>query len=500
MVKYFLYIFTLLPLVLFSAEFQAQVSRNEVGVGESFTLSLVLKEASAKTSPSIEPLRKLFSIHSQQQSSNTVFNNGKISTAVTWKFVLTSQNEGEIVIPALSVETSSGTLSTQPLAVRVVKNPSSSSGSSNDSGIVPTAEVSRANPYKNESVFLTLRLTSRQSLANVQVQKFEVQDAIVEVAGEPVIYEKTDTGIHVGVIEFNYLLTPLKSGPLLIPSIAIQGGIPHRRTMSGRSFFDDSFDPFSLFQGFEQLEPFASSTEEMTLNVQSPIAEVNPWLPAKSLKIQEIWNELQPLQEGEVFTRSFIIEAEGVHSSQLPSLEGLQIEGKAFKVYADKPEIKDEIKNGFLKSYRKEQYTFIPEKSGKLILPEITIAWWDVDNHKKMIASVPSRILTITPEAKVVSNLQKMPEVGSKESALETNASEFVHNPLLYAVIAGLAVLFLGAVLWLVLLQRKMARMLETPKKKKEEVVLAFKPSPQKNEPLSRNSSKREKLDDLNPT
>src|SRR5689334_21807097 len=86
-VNHFVYMF--LPFFLFSGEFRASVSQNEVGVGESFALTLTLIDASAQVSPSIEPLRKSFSIHSQQQSSNTVYNNGKLSSSTTWKYVLT---------------------------------------------------------------------------------------------------------------------------------------------------------------------------------------------------------------------------------------------------------------------------------------------------------------------------------------------------------------------------------------------------------------------------
>ena len=221
MVIYLFHLCLLLPVFLFSAEFNATVSRNEVGLGENFILSLTLKEASAKSSPSIEPLGKAFLVHSQQQSSSTVINNGRISSSVTWKFVLSPQNEGEALIPAISIDTTEGTLSSKPIVLNIVKAASSNASSLNDEGISISIEVSHANPYKNEPVFFTVRLTSKQNLANIQVQKFEVEDAIVEVAGEPVIYDEVDNGMRLGVIEFSYMLTPLKAGALKIPSLVV---------------------------------------------------------------------------------------------------------------------------------------------------------------------------------------------------------------------------------------------------------------------------------------
>lgn len=470
-----IFLFLFLPFFLFSGEFRASVSQNEVGVGESFALTLTLIDASSHTSPSIEPLRKSFSIHSQQQSSNTVYNNGKLSSSTTWTYVLTSLQSGENSIPALTLETTEGLLSTQPIVMQIGKK------SSLHTDITASAQISNPSPYKNEPFLLTLTLTAKQSLANVHPQKFELEGAIVEPAGEPVVYDKMDNGVRVGAIEFKYLITPLRAGSLCIPSIAIEGGIPQKKTRSRSSFFDEGFDLLSHFQGFESLKPFASATEPVEMTVASPVADINPWLPAKSLKIEEMWDEGQHLQEGEVFTRSFILEVEGVHSSQLPSLEELQADKSAFRVYADKPELKDEIKNGVLKSYRKEQYTFIPEKSGDLTLPEITVAWWDVINHKKVVSRIPSRTLHILPAA--------YPVVVQPQEKVVEKAPAPAQNSLLYGIIAALAILLSGAFFWLLVLQKKMARMLQKPA-----------PSIHKKTPVPTVPKKRDKLHDLNPT
>lgn len=490
-------LFLLLPTFLFSGEFIAHVSKNEMGIGESFTLTLTVKDASAKTSPSIDSLKKLFSIHSQQQSSNTIFNNGKLSSSYIWKFVLIPQHQGEHLIPSFNLETSEGLLSTKPIPIRVVKNSSSNSSQADESKIASYAELSNVNPYKNEPLFLTLKLISKQSLQNVQVQKFELEGAIIEPVGEPVIYDKIDNGIRVGVIEFNYLITPVQTGSLLVPSIVIQGEIHQKRR--SESFFDEGFDPYSLFQGLVPLTPFVSSTEEKMLNVQPPIAEVNPWLPIHSLKMEEYLDSSQNFQEGEIFTRSIIIEAEGVHSSQLPNLEELQANRSELKVYADKPELKDEIKKGKLKSARKEQYTFIPQKSGEVTLPEITIAWWDVINHKKMVSTIPSRIINIIPQIRNNTEIQKLPNE-PKEMNVKPFTTHIVDNLILYVLITGLSILLLGAIFWLILLQRKMTRLFEKGEKKKEEAILTPSQSTAKKTSTPKAIKRRDKLDDLNPT
>ncbi len=59
----------LCPLFLFSGEFTASVSRNQFHVGETFTLTLTLKDASAQGAPALDSLKGSFSIHSRSKFS-----------------------------------------------------------------------------------------------------------------------------------------------------------------------------------------------------------------------------------------------------------------------------------------------------------------------------------------------------------------------------------------------------------------------------------------------
>jgi hypothetical protein len=359
MVKNLIFLFLLLPAFLFSGEFTATVSRNQVDLGESLTLNLTLRDTSAKGNPPIDSLQKSFVINSQQQSSHVAIINGRVTSTTTWQLILIPHTEGEATIPSIRIDTSDGILSSEPITIRAIKG-AAAAGPDSSEGITLTTDVSHAKSYKNEPLIYTVRLTSKQSLANVKMEKIHMEDAIVEMNGEPKVYKKVVDGIGMDVIEYSYLMTPLKAGPLKIPSTVIQGGIPIRRKGPRGSYFD----AFSMMPGFDQLKPFALATEEAVLDVQPAIAGMIPWLPARSLKIEETWNESQSLQVGEPFTRSFKIVAEGIKSSQLPSLNDLQINDNPFKVYADKPEMGDEVKDGSIKSYRKEQYTLIPQQSG----------------------------------------------------------------------------------------------------------------------------------------
>ena len=237
---------------LIAGEFIASVDRTQVHLNESFSLNFTLKDTSPKEAPDISALKNHFLIHSQQHSTNTTIVNGKVSSSITWKLSLTPKTEGVVEIPPIAVNTAEGILSTEPITLNVI-NGSTPQSSADRVGVNIITKVSNASPYKNEPLIYTALLTSKTPLYNLQTQKMQVEEAIVEFLEEPKFEERVIEGVLLNVAEFSYLITPLKTGPLTIPPLAIQGVIPQKR----RGFFSDDLDPFAVMQSFGRGKPFA---------------------------------------------------------------------------------------------------------------------------------------------------------------------------------------------------------------------------------------------------
>src|SRR5262249_52273370 len=150
------------------------------------------------------------------------------------------------------------------------------------------------------------------------------------------------------------------------------------------------------------------------------------------------------------FTRKIKIEAVGISSSQIPQTPERQIAGAGMKVYADLPEMKEEFQNGVIHSYRNEHYTLIPDKEGKITLPEIKLAWFDVSKEARAVALLPERVLEVVPaplgarkeEAEKVNNTNALQGKEGIEAPVATS------DPVLYGLIAALAVLLFAAFFW----------------------------------------------------
>lgn len=497
LLKQFSLIFFFIPFFLFSTEFTATVSQTQVHFGNSLTLTLSLKGSSSKANPDIDSLKKSFVIHSQQQSLHTSVFNGQATSSTNWRLVLIPKIEGDVEIPSISVDTSTGTLSTQSIMIQVTKEAAKGSSHAQD-GLALTSSVSEENLYKNGTFVYTIQLSSTQNLANLKMENLEVKDAIVESDEKPKIYEQIVNGVQKVFIEYRYYITPIKEGSLTIPPTIIQGGVIVQRK-SGRSFFDDDLDLFSM-QGFGRIQPFVLTTEEKTISILPPIAGMDPWLPAKSLKIEEVWNEHQTLQAGEPFNRGFKIKAEGIHSSQLPSLNDLQ-SSKSLKIYADKPEISNDFQDSTIHSYRNEQYTIIPQQAGSVILPTIEVEWWNTVENKKMIASIPARKLDILPSSVQITSQTQSPASDQVANLRPISDPMNVQSSFLnYALIGGLILLLILSICWGIFLQRKISRLKadHLPMNREGSSFKQTKPSIDK--AYMQRKEKKEKLIDLNPT
>lgn len=356
------------PLLLMGGEFTASVSRNPTLAGEGVSLILTLKNAEAKEKPVYEVLKKDFTVHGEQVSHHQSIVNGTASKSISWQVTLVPLREGDIVVPSISVKTKEGNLETSPLTLHVVK------GSMSENTVQVSAAVNKQDPYKNESFVYTVMLFSKYDLANVMMDKPEVENMIIEQINTPLFEKRVVEGVLQNVVEVVYIATPLKTGEMEIPSLTIQGEVLSRQ----RNFFSMAMH-----------KPFVIKTDSFPLNVKA----VKEGIVASSLSITESSSDL-PIKIGDPLTRTFEIRGEGILANDLPNLK---LSEEDFKVYADKPEMVDNVKKGKLYSYKKEIYTLIAKEAGVFTLPEISVAWWDVENKKKAVIVIPAKTIEVKP-------------------------------------------------------------------------------------------------------
>jgi hypothetical protein len=158
-------------------------------------------------------------------------------------------------------------------------------------------------------------------------------------------------------------------------------------------------DPFS--------DPFGSRGEtyrarsravEVEVRPAPAKAGVNPWLPARQLELQALWPQDPPrLVQGEPVTLTLSLKAEGLTAAQLPDLQLPAIEG--VKQYPDQPLLNDVRNDSGITGYRLQKIALIPTRGGELRIPEIQLAWWNVQTDKREVARIPAQTLQVIASA-----------------------------------------------------------------------------------------------------
>lgn len=199
----------------------AEVDPRELYLGQSLTLR-VLIDGDALAVIDVSGLAD-FTVIPRGRVLGTRGADGE--TVAAYRFELTPRRTGELVVPALPVESGGARRMTAPVPVRVLARPTPPSALSGQD-LLLDASLSRDAPYVGEAFVYNLRLyravaASGISLAPPEFPGFAVaplpgqHDGEIEVAGR-----------RYAVAEVQYLLTPLRVGRAVIaPPTALCRGV-----------------------------------------------------------------------------------------------------------------------------------------------------------------------------------------------------------------------------------------------------------------------------------
>lgn len=237
--------------------------------------------------------------------------------------------------------------------------------------------LSSSQPYAQESVIYTVRIVSGENINTVDVTLPASDAVIFKKLDGPLARVRTSRGGRQEIVnEFHYALTPLRAGSVSLSPIAISG------TLAG------GYGP-SRSQEFE-----IRGSHTLQLQVKPMVPGVQPWLPLQHLALRTEVQGAEELAPGKPFTLLVEMFAVGTTGSQLPSLER-QLDSSQFRVYREQTKTTEEVTpdGRQLQGTRKESFTLVPQQGGKLHVPELRIAWWNVNTGNVQYASVPTQPL-----------------------------------------------------------------------------------------------------------
>lgn len=452
MKKYIFYTLLMLFLTIRSAvaSIVAEVSNNVQPLGQAFTLTLTADE-NISASPDLSVLNHNFKVYSTSVSRQNYIINGKSSASTVWQIGLIALNSGEQEIPAIKV----GNESSNPLKITVTD------------GIVEDSAVKKApvkNGYKlqaepvnqNEKYYVQQQinydvvLTDNGSIVSGNPQFVtDNSDWIILSLGNPQITNiKSQSGTALRQITFKYALFPQKSGTLRIPEVWFEGYAGNKdnslSNLLNQDIFNLAINTPSLF-GFET--PVSLKADSQTINILPVPADYSGkwWLPAKQVELSAEWiGEKPEFKAGEAVSRLITLKASGVTENQLPEINFKPAEG--IKQYPEQPSRQGKISGQMPMAEQTVVNVYVPDKAGKLVLPEISVDWYNTATQQVEKAVIPAEEISVAASGIVAKNIKKPT---SELLPLEKPVPESQSIPVyVYVVIAFAGGLILGFVLF----------------------------------------------------
>lgn len=376
------FLFSLFWALLVQAEptLQASVDRTRLGAGETLELTLESQDVTQFGKPDLRALDGDFEVRGTRQLNSLHTLDGETRASTRWIITLLPRRSGSLRIPELQL----GQSHSQAIDLQVLQADASRPDTASQIFVEATLDSNEV--YVQAQAVLTLRIYHSVSLYDdSSLSPLQLENAKVEPLGDSRTYEKDINGVRHGVIETRYALYPQHSGTLEIAPLTFTA-----------TAADNAQQPEGAARTARQVQVRSLPLRLTVRPIPAAWPAAEPWLPARSLTLEEHWNPdpgRQQTQIGDSLTRSITLRAEGLSSTQLPQLPATEIAG--LRRYPDQPLLRNEISERGMTANREEREALVPTHSGELALPALEVTWWNTREDHLEHSSLPARNLNV---------------------------------------------------------------------------------------------------------
>jgi hypothetical protein len=180
---------------------------------------------------------------------------------------------------------------------------------------------------------------------------------IMEDEGRPLLNSLELEGTSYVSKRYELSLFPLRSGKYSIPSFWVEFMVK---------------DP----AGKTVTKKFTTWPQEFSVLKIPGSVSGQPIIIASDLKVDEKWQPPPgPAKVGDAFSRTITITANDQPGMAIPPLEMAKVKGLA--IYNDQSQVNDKMDRGNFIGIRTQKHSYVCEKTGTLLIPKITIQFWN---------------------------------------------------------------------------------------------------------------------------
>ncbi len=177
-----------------------------------------------------------------------------------------------------------------------------------------------------------------------------------------------------------------KPGTFIIPAATLRADI-------------ENLDPGGTMMAEQPTRSVFRKSEPLSITIDEPPEPIRGthWLPARNLQIEQQWESPNAtLRAGDSLASTLTITARGLMASALPA-DILAQTSTQFSLFSDSPERYDNFDGSEVTAKLTQRYVLVLNHHGEIELPTIRVHWWDINEKRARVATVPGRTFTVLP-------------------------------------------------------------------------------------------------------
>ena len=382
---------------------RAFLSQNPVPLNGQFVLNVEVS-GSRDADPALPDLSAFAAYLGSGTSTSMQIVNGRMSTTFTIQYRFQATREGTFEIGPVTVPVDGQDLRTDPLTIEVSGAPAAGAGGRGgaDGGIAPddlfvTATLSAEQAYVNQPVVVEYRIFTRVDVEGLTVVRqpgtagFWVEElAVPQRPAEQVV---RDGVRYASSVVRRAALFPTSAGPKRLDPLVLEAQVRVQRRSRGRDPFGDPFGGFFGDSLFGRRMPVSVASNALDLDVRP----APPGAPASfsgfvgSLAVSAAVDRTAADTNDALTLRLDISGTGNIRTLPEPRLNL----PAAFEVYP--PEMREEVEptaDG-VRGSRVYEYVIVPREPGRMTIPAVELAYFDVDRGAYAAASSDPITLTV---------------------------------------------------------------------------------------------------------
>jgi hypothetical protein len=379
---------------LFAQQFKASVDKTTVGQNEKFQVYFEFSGGDYNKvknfrAPNFEGLKVL---SGPNQASSMQFINGKMSSSITYSYIVVGVNLGTHKIESASIYYEDKVLNSQPITITVTKatgkldEGNTTGGISNEelaANVFIRAIPSKTSIYRGEQITVSYKLYTKLNISSPQINKLPANEGFwvedLESSNNISFNIEMYKGERFRSAEIKRVaLFPTKSGKLTVSPFELKVPVIIKKRKSSRDVFDDFFND-SFFGRSETIE-YVAKSNSITVDVK-PLPQNN--VPASFKGAVGDFNFSAVLDKSEVELNeaiTFKVNISGTGNIQLISVPEVELPN-GFEKYDPKSSKSISRKNNVSGS-KSVEYLAIARIPGVKEIPPVEFSYFNPAKEK----------------------------------------------------------------------------------------------------------------------